>query len=58
MCDVPPCPPQATQVEIEDISRAYTLFVDVKRSTEYMMEHQEQYMYNEVPEQGGEAMSD
>ena len=55
-----PPPPflQAAQVEIEDISRAYTLFVDVKRSTEYMMEHQEQYMYNDVPEQGGDAMSD
>lgn len=45
-------------MEIEDISRAYTLFVDVKRSTEYMMEHQDQYMYNEVPEPEGEAMTE
>ena len=52
------CTSQAAQVEIEDISRAYTLFVDVKRSTEYMMEHQDQYMYNEVPELEGEAMTD
>ena len=51
---------QAAQVEIEDVSRAYTMFVDVKRSTEYMLEHQEQFMYNEVPEDADaeEAMTD
>jgi hypothetical protein len=44
-----PCAPvQASQVEIEDVSRVYTLFVDVKRSTQYLMEYQEQYMFNEV----------
>lgn len=26
------------------------MFVDVKRSTQFMMEYQEQYMYNEMPE--------
>lgn len=34
---------------MEDVSRAYTLFVDVRRSVQYMMDYQEQYMYNEVP---------
>lgn len=28
------------QVEIEDIKRVYTLFVDVKRSTQFLMEYQ------------------
>lgn len=28
----------------------YSLFVDVKRSTQYLIEYQEQYMFNEVPE--------
>lgn len=30
----------------------YSLFVDVKRSTQFLIEYQEQYMFNEVP--GGE----
>ncbi|XP_078438138.1 P-loop containing nucleoside triphosphate hydrolases superfamily protein [Wolffia australiana] len=36
-------------VEMEDVSRAYQLFVDVKRSTQYLMEYQSQFMFNEVP---------
>ena len=33
-----------------DLGRAYELFVDIKRSTQFMMEYQDQYMFNEVPE--------
>jgi RuvB-like protein 2 len=36
-------------VSIDDISRVYSLFVDVKRSTQYLIEFQDQYMFNEVP---------
>lgn len=39
-------------VEIDDISRVYGLFLDVKRSTQYLMEYQSQYMFNEVPGEG------
>lgn len=35
-------------VEMEDISRVYELFYDVKRSTQYLMEFQNQYMFSEV----------
>ncbi|KAG6386805.1 hypothetical protein SASPL_151979 [Salvia splendens] len=35
-------------VEMEDISRVYELFYDVKRSTQYLMEYQSQYMFSEV----------
>ncbi|KAL9261755.1 RuvB-like 2-like protein [Drosera capensis] len=46
-------------VEMEDISRVYQLFLDVKRSTQYLMEYQSQYMFNEVPEdEGNEEASD
>ena len=31
---------KGTQVEIEDIKRVYSLFVDVKRSTQFLMEYQ------------------
>jgi len=47
---------KATEVEIEDIGRVYSMFVDVKRSTQFLMEYQEQYMFNEVPVQEAEAM--
>lgn len=43
-------------VEMEDVSRVYELFLDVKRSTQYLMEYQNQYMFNEVP--GGEVNED
>ncbi len=36
-------------MEVEDVARAYSLFIDVKRSTDYMLEHQQQYLYNEAP---------
>lgn len=35
-------------VEMEDINRVYHLFLDVKRSTQYLMEYQNQYMFNEL----------
>lgn len=41
-------------VEMEDISRVYQLFLDVKRSTQYLMEYQSQYMFNEVPRGDGD----
>lgn len=41
-------------VEMEDISRVYQLFLDVKRSTQYLVEYQNQYMFNEVPTEGDE----
>lgn len=40
---------KGTEVEIEDISKVYTLFLDVKRSTQFLIEYQEQFMFNEVP---------
>ncbi|XP_058069767.1 uncharacterized protein LOC131218905 [Magnolia sinica] len=41
-------------VEMEDISRVYQLFLDVKRSTQYLVEYQNQYMFSEVPREGEE----
>ena len=47
---------KAAEVGVDDVARAYGLFIDVKRSTQFMLEYQEQYMYNEVP--GGEGEED
>ncbi|KAL5059308.1 hypothetical protein RYX36_030912 [Vicia faba] len=37
-------------VELDDINRVYNLFLDVKRSTQYLMEYQSQYMFSETCE--------
>lgn len=34
-------------VEIEDIERVYRLFLDTKRSMQYLVEHQSQYMFSD-----------
>mmetsp|Transcript_1092 Transcript_1092/g.3833 ORF Transcript_1092/g.3833 Transcript_1092/m.3833 type:complete len:473 (-) Transcript_1092:3529-4947(-) len=39
---------KGTTVEIEDISKVYSLFVDVTRSTQFVMEYQEMFMFNEI----------
>lgn len=46
---------KGAEVDIEDISKVYTLFVDVKRSTQFLIEYQDQYMFNEAPEPMEEA---
>lgn len=39
---------KGAQVEVEDIKRVYTLFVDVKRSTQFLTEYQNEFMFNEI----------
>ncbi|KAG2501056.1 hypothetical protein HYH03_000875 [Edaphochlamys debaryana] len=45
---------KGTEVDVEDISKVYSMFVDVKRSTQFLIEYQDQYMYNQAPEVLGE----
>ena len=37
---------KATEVDVEDIKRVYSLFVDVKRSTQFLMEYQKDFMFS------------
>ncbi|KAL1924367.1 uncharacterized protein VTP21DRAFT_7402 [Calcarisporiella thermophila] len=39
---------KATQVDVQDIKRVYSLFLDEKRSVQYLKEYQQQYMFNEM----------
>ncbi len=39
---------KAAEVDVEDIKRIYSLFVDVKRSTQFLMEYQKEFMFNEL----------
>ena len=41
---------KSAEVEIADIKRCYTLFVDVKRSTQFLIEYQNEFMFNELEE--------
>ncbi|KAK4775995.1 hypothetical protein SAY87_023956 [Trapa incisa] len=43
-------------VELRDVNRVYMLFLDVKRSTQFLMEYQSQYMFNEPGD--GEGQED
>jgi RuvB-like protein 2 len=35
-------------ISVEDVSKAYTLFIDVTRSVQYLQEYHEEYMFNEM----------
>lgn len=39
---------KAAEVGIEDIKKCYSLFVDVKRSTQFLIEYQKDFMFNEL----------
>jgi len=39
---------KGVEVEVEDIKRVYSLFVDVKRSTQFLVEYQNEFMFSEI----------
>mmetsp|Transcript_9183 Transcript_9183/g.15069 ORF Transcript_9183/g.15069 Transcript_9183/m.15069 type:complete len:468 (+) Transcript_9183:190-1593(+) len=39
---------KGTEVDVPDIRRVYTLFLDVKRSTQFLMEHEHEFMFSEI----------
>mmetsp|Transcript_27388 Transcript_27388/g.69691 ORF Transcript_27388/g.69691 Transcript_27388/m.69691 type:complete len:469 (-) Transcript_27388:360-1766(-) len=39
---------KGVEVEVEDVKKVYTLFVDVKRSTQFLMEYQSEFMFHEI----------
>jgi len=43
---------KAGSVDVQDIKKVYSLFVDVKRSTQFLIEYQQEFMFNELG--GGE----
>lgn len=44
---------KGTEVIIDDIKRVYSLFVDVKRSTQFLMEYQKDFMFNSLCNEKG-----
>merc|ERR1719473_837763 len=49
---------KGTEVEVEDIKKVYSLFVDVKRSTQFLMEYQQEFMFNEMPDEDDDEDDD
>ncbi|XP_032835858.1 ruvB-like 2 [Petromyzon marinus] len=39
---------KGTEVQVEDIKRVYSLFLDEARSTQYMKEYQDAFMFNDI----------
>lgn len=39
---------KGTEVTVDDIKRVYSLFVDVKRSSQFLIEYQKEFMFHEA----------
>jgi len=39
---------RGAEVDVEDITRVFGLFVDVKRSTQFLLEYQREFMFDEL----------
>lgn len=46
------CFSQGAEVDVDDIKRVYSLFLDESRSTQFLKEYQQEFMFNEMPESG------
>mmetsp|Transcript_10662 Transcript_10662/g.30831 ORF Transcript_10662/g.30831 Transcript_10662/m.30831 type:complete len:431 (+) Transcript_10662:445-1737(+) len=42
---------KGVEVEVEDIKKVYSLFVDVKRSTQFLVEYQNEFLFSEIQDQ-------
>jgi len=51
---------KAVEVDVEDIKKVYSLFVDVKRSTQFLMEYQNDFMFstNDVEDDDDDSSDD
>merc|ERR1719197_1184564 len=49
---------KAQEVDVQDIRKVYSLFVDVKRSTQFLMEYQQEFMFSEVQDDDDEEEKD
>lgn len=39
---------KAQEVDVEDIRKVYSMFMDLKRSTQYLKDHQSEYLFSEI----------
>lgn len=48
---------KGTEVSVDDIKRVYSLFIDESRSTTFLQEYQEEFMFNEIQAGGDNPTS-
>lgn len=41
---------KSAEVDVEDIRRVYGLFIDIKRSTQFLLEYQKEFLFHEYDE--------
>lgn len=46
------------EVDVPDIRKVYSLFVDVKRSTQFLMEYNQEFMFSEFETPQADAMEE
>ena len=44
---------KSPEVDKEDIRKVYNLFVDVKRSTNFLKEYEQEFMFSDVSQENG-----
>jgi len=49
---------KGTEVSIDDVKRVYSLFLDESRSTQFLKEYQDAFMFNELEKGAGDAQAD
>ena len=42
---------KAGEIEVEDIRRVFNLFVDIKRSTQFLLQFQKEFLFSEINEE-------
>lgn len=47
---------KATKVGVEDLKKVYGLFVDVQRSSSFLREYHDSFLFNEDGKEGADAM--
>jgi len=49
---------RAESISTDDLKRAYDLFVDTKRSSEFLQEYQQQFLFNDESSSKDVTMTD
>ena len=49
---------KGTEVDVQDVRRVYSLFVDAKRSAQFLVEYQKEFMFSDEVAEDGDAEMD
>eukprot|EP00397_Hematodinium_sp_SG-2012_P035175 GEMP01037810.1.p1 GENE.GEMP01037810.1~~GEMP01037810.1.p1 ORF type:complete len:463 (+),score=101.57 GEMP01037810.1:65-1453(+) len=49
---------KAQEVDVQDVRKVYSLFVDVKRSTQFLIEYQQEFLFSEIVTKEDDAMDE